>query len=186
VASKYLIAGLATLIFFPFFSNNLYAERAKLIVKKSKYVSPNKPKWYVSSQVKADIEEQHIDGGTGKNQTVRNGVQNDVGCSINDDAGHYIANSLGGIGRKYYNIYPENRTLNRGKQRVWEGKVKEYVMNDCDKARVTVRVKFNDNSSPSTRPVTVKYLTRCVGTVQPGAKKKLKTQNWTNNKPAGC
>lgn len=163
-----------------------YAEKAKLIVKKSKYSSPNKPKWFVSSEVKADIEEQHIDGGTTTNSTVRSWVQNDVGCPQNDDAGHYIANSLGGVGRKYKNIFPENRTLNRGKQRVWEGKVKEYVQNDCDKVRVTVRVSFNDNQTPKTRPVKVKYLARCVGNAQPGAKKRLKTQNWTNNKPAGC
>lgn len=173
-------------VFFIFISFSVCADQATLHVQKSDKVGTIRPTWHVSFRVRADISEANIDEGTEPTARIRDWIQNDVGCPAGDDAGHYIANSLGGSGSNYQNIFPENTTLNRGKQSQWEKVVKEYVQNECSIARVTVTVSFRDTEDPDTRPVSVRYRTRCVGNVTPGGRKSLPTKTWNNIKPKNC
>ena len=186
-ASLFLFSVLSLLFFqttLP--QSEAYAAKVKLIVTQSRNASPRKKAWKVSSKVRANIEEQHIDEGTRAGSTMQTWVQNYVGCPTNDDAGHYIGKQLGGTGTKYDNIFPENLNLNRGRQRVQEDKVKGYVIDDCDKVRATVSVKFKKNGRRKTRPISVSYQTKCVGNLNPGSKPTLPPKNWKNNKPGGC
>lgn len=163
----------------------LRAEPATLHVTASDRVGTLRPNWHVSRRVRADITEANLYEGTLAGDTMQRWVQDDVGCPSGDDAGHFVGNRLGGIGTLYKNIFPENLNLNRGRQRAWEGRVVDYLVNECTEVRVTIAVTFSD-ADPETRPVSVRYSTRCVGDVIDGGRRSLPTQDWPNDLPAGC
>jgi hypothetical protein len=158
---------------------------ANLHVTKSKYRSPLKPKWWVSKTVVADITADNIGWGTNPSSTVRDWVQNMVGCSSPiDDAGHFVAKELGGRAR-YFNIMPLKPSVNRGVMSTWEKRVKKYVLEECEEARVTVTARFG-MGAPKTRPVKIVYDVCCINGLKAGSPPSLPTKRWNNPKPAAC
>ncbi len=62
--------------------------------------------------VKAHIYKRHIGTGTNTNNQTRIYAR-EMGTE-NDDAGHIVARQLGGTGTESYNIFPQNKDINRG------------------------------------------------------------------------
>ncbi|HSN87046.1 MAG TPA: RHS repeat-associated core domain-containing protein, partial [Thermoanaerobaculia bacterium] len=77
------------------------------------------------TQVDAHVTRADLDTGTGTNQTTRSFVHS-IGNS-NDDAGHPIANRLGGPGNDVEFIFPQDPSTNRGVFRMHEAQVYEDV-----------------------------------------------------------
>lgn len=106
----------------------------------------------------AKIEKRHLGTGTATNASSRNYARA-LGKKT-DDAGHGIANSLGGPGGKYgKNIFPQNPAVNRGEFNRLEIKISKAVQNGNE---VYVRVK-PIYSQGSTRPYKVIYQYRLNG-----------------------
>lgn len=79
------------------------------------------------------------------------------GCST-DDAGHIIADRLGGCGDAEGNIFPQDPHINRGQFRMMESTVAEAagkLKSRDDFIRYTVELKYADKTK--TRPYIVRY-----------------------------
>ena len=60
----------------------------------------------------------------------------------NDDAGHIIANILGGTGKELYNIFPQSININRG---VWsriENDIRQTVVRSRQTVEVVVQLYY--------------------------------------------
>jgi len=64
----------------------------------------------------ATIDLSHLDIGSDTTDTTRTYARS-LGL-LDDDAGHILANRLGGSGRDPVNIFPQNLSINRGAYRV--------------------------------------------------------------------
>lgn len=66
-----------------------------------------------------------------------------------DDAGHLIANRLGGLGNDLQNIVAQNR----GEFRVFEGNIARYIKDNGVSALLKVVPKYGGKS----RPIAIEY-----------------------------
>jgi hypothetical protein len=104
----------------------------------------------------AKIEPQHLGTGTGTTTSSRAQAKG-LGLQ-SDDAGHLIANRLGGPGGKGY-VVPQNLKINRGAFRDFEAGIAREVLQGKD---VFVRVvpRYLGNA---TRPIEILYQVRVDG-----------------------
>lgn len=109
----------------------------------------------------ARITKADVKGGSGTNKSSRN-LAKELG-EQDDDAGHAIANALGGKGGSTaHNIFPQEKGINRGQYRKFEQSVRELV-DTYDE--VFVRIKFVYDSATDTRPSKIYYSVRVPGHV---------------------
>ena len=73
----------------------------------------------------------------------------------NCDAGHILANRLGGYGNIPTNIFPQNATSNRGVYAQFEGNIYDYISNNNLNAEL--KWEFYYKSDKYTMPVLVNY-----------------------------
>jgi len=98
--------------------------------------------------VYAVVTPQTIRGGSTTNDAVRKYARS-MGKNT-DDAGHIIANQLGGTGRSNYNIFPQSPNINRG---AWSQEEKAiYNIVSQTNQPVEVVVQFYYPTTTSTRP----------------------------------
>lgn len=70
------------------------------------------------------------------------------------DAGHILANRLGGYGNTPYNIFPQNASINRGTYSQFEGYIYNYIQKINNSAKLTWVFFYNENA---TMPYMVNY-----------------------------
>lgn len=99
------------------------------------------------------VTTQTIPKGSDPNKPIREWAQS-MGRR-DDDAGHIIANVLGGTGRKRYNIFPQKKNINCGVWRMIESKIHRAVEKSQKSAEMIVQLYYS--SSKSTRPNHLKY-----------------------------
>ena len=102
--------------------------------------------------VRAEIEPRHLDGGSATNELTRH-YASDMG-GPNDDAGHIIAQRLGGTGRYTGNIFPQSRNFNRGTWRSIETQVANE-MRRTDWVRFSINLLYDGERD--TRPSSIIY-----------------------------
>ncbi len=59
-----------------------------------------------------------------------------------DDAGHIIGNQLGGTGRSFYNIFPQNPNINRGAWSQEENQIRNLVLTTGQPIEVIVQLYY--------------------------------------------
>jgi len=84
-------------------------------------------------------------GGTPATDAMRRRVR-ELGLP-NDDAGHFIANRLGGPGNLWYAVFPQTPRINRGAFRVWENQVANLVMRHR-RVSYAIRAFYLDSDHP--------------------------------------
>jgi len=118
------------------------------------YASAGGSKLRVST-ASASITRANLDTGSDTTETTRNWAHSQ-GLST-DDAGHILANRLGGSGKDPVNIFPQNPTINRGTYRVFEGKIADCLSSTTTKITATLTWSFSYGASTDTRPTGVHY-----------------------------
>jgi hypothetical protein len=104
-------------------------------------------------EVKADLSVAHLGKGSDVTDAGRLFVTT-LGRN-SDDAGHVIANRLGGGGGDTVdNLFPQLANLNRGAFAQWEAQIAECVTNT--KNKVAIDIKFNYGQGNS-RPISIDY-----------------------------
>jgi len=73
-----------------------------------------------------------------------------------DDAGHILANRLGGSGRDPVNIFPQNLSINRGQWRVFEDHIHDCVNQTSDRIAASLDWTFS-YSGEGTRATSIVY-----------------------------
>lgn len=73
----------------------------------------------------------------------------------NCDAGHILANRLGGYGNLPLNIFPQNASVNRGTYAEFEGEIYDCLYNAANEAYLSW--KFSYENDMSTMPFEVEY-----------------------------
>jgi len=76
--------------------------------------------------VHAVITKANLDTGSDTTTTTRDWAHSQG--LPNDDAGHILANRLGGSGKDPVNIFPQNLSVNRGTYRVFEGLIADCLV----------------------------------------------------------
>lgn len=82
-----------------------------------------------------------------------------------NDAGHVVANTLGGTGKETYNIIPQSSHFNKG---VWKNQVEKLVFNEVIRngnAKYTIKPIY---VGESTRPTRIHYRIESGGRVLAG------------------
>jgi DNA/RNA non-specific endonuclease len=101
--------------------------------------------------LRAIITPNLLGQGTATNQAVRNFARN-LG-NANDDAGHIVADRLGGLGTVNWNIFPQSPNINRGAWKVEiEGLVHDAVLGQGLAVEVRYRLEYPPASN---RPQTI-------------------------------
>jgi hypothetical protein len=93
------------------------------------------------------IQPNHLGTGTAPNAAIRTWVQQVVGYP-NDDAGHIVANQLGGSGTVNWNIFPQSGNFNKG---VYNNDVEGILRNVQRRGLTTYawyNFVFNDQAKP--------------------------------------
>jgi hypothetical protein len=104
-------------------------------------------------EVKADLSVAHLGKGSDVTDAGRQFVTT-LG-SNSDDAGHVIANRLGGGGGGTVdNLFPQLANVNRGAFAQWEAQIAEWIKDTNNK--VSIDIKFNYGQGDS-RPISVDY-----------------------------
>jgi len=73
----------------------------------------------------------------------------------NCDAGHIMANRLGGYGNQPINIFPQQLSINRGAYAQFEGKIYDCIKSGANQASLSWVFQYHNSSS--TMPSTVHY-----------------------------
>ncbi len=108
-------------------------------------------------QVKAWVLKSNLGGGSSTDSNSRR-FSRRLGCFL-DDAGHAIANALGGSGRIAKNLFPQNPNYNRGRYKDWEGKIRSLVADGRKApvgAKITLTFSYGSPGKPN-RPRAIKY-----------------------------
>ena len=79
----------------------------------------------------------------------------------NCDAGHILANRLGGYGNIPTNIFPQNLSINRGTYAQFEGDIYDCVKNDANSGFLSW--EFYYDNEQHTMPNSVKYVAKFDG-----------------------
>jgi len=100
------------------------------------------------------VTKANLDTGSDTTQTTRDWAHSQG--LPNDDAGHILANRMGGSGKDPVNIFPQNLSVNRGAYRVFEGHIADCVANTAG-VTATLDWTFTYTFSNDTRPNGVTY-----------------------------
>ncbi|CAF0869156.1 unnamed protein product [Brachionus calyciflorus] len=102
--------------------------------------------------LRARIYRRHLNGGSTTNTATRAYAR--LMGDYQDQAGHIVANILGGTGRETYNIFPQNANINMGSWRVQERNIFELVsMLPSDDEYIEATYGMVYDSSTATRPI---------------------------------
>lgn len=77
------------------------------------------------------------------------------------DAGHILANRLGGPGNQPINIFPQDLSINRGAYRTFEDSIYTCLTGGASSAKLSW--KFIYSSNTQTKPVNVQYTAKFTG-----------------------
>lgn len=77
------------------------------------------------------------------------------------DAGHILANRLGGPGNQPINIFPQDLSINRGSYAQFEGVIHDCIVGGATSAALSW--KFSYSSSTKTKPNGVTYTANFTG-----------------------
>ncbi len=110
----------------------------------------------VVSTVEGIVSPESLDNGTEPTKCTQeySRMLEDDGAD-NCDAGHIMANRLGGYGNEPINIFPQNFSINRGPYAQFEGKIYECIKNGATKA--TLNWQFIYDNPSRTMPSEVHY-----------------------------
>jgi hypothetical protein len=89
--------------------------------------------------LKAEVFPSHLDKGVAVTKQVRDWIR--MTRNANDDAGHIIAQRLGGPGDVAYNFFPQSRSISRGIWKTEEDLVYNWLQHYPDSS--FVRMSFN-------------------------------------------
>ena len=107
----------------------------------------------------ATVRKEDIGTGTPTNQDARDWAH--LRGNNDDDAGHILGALLGGSGTDLRNIFPQLPKINRGKYRVFEGKIRNYINKH---GTVHLEWKFV-YANGGTRPTQIVYIVKQKGKV---------------------
>lgn len=110
----------------------------------------------VVSSVKGLVSPKSLDKGTEPTKCTQDysRMLEDDGSS-NCDAGHIMANRLGGYGNEPINIFPQKFAINRGAYAQFEGKIYDCIKSGANQA--TLNWQFSYESTNHTMPNKVAY-----------------------------
>lgn len=77
------------------------------------------------------------------------------------DAGHILANRLGGPGNQPINIFPQNLSVNRGAYNQFEGEIYDCIMGGATSASLSWT--FTYASTTNTKPISLTYSAKFSG-----------------------
>lgn len=106
--------------------------------------------------MEAYIYVRHLNTGTSTNQVARNFARS-MG-NFNDDAGHILAQRLGGSGTDLRNIFPQSPNINRGVWSQVEETISQLVLLSRNGVRFTVNLEYH--SREDTRPYQIVFRIR--------------------------
>ena len=111
--------------------------------------------YVVVSDVKATLLPESLGKGTETTDCTRkySRMLEDDGYS-NCDAGHILANHLGGYGNEPLNIFPQNHSINSGIFAQFEGKIYDCMQEANEGSLSWV---FTYMNSTSTQPISIEY-----------------------------
>ena len=107
------------------------------------------------SSLSATITKADLNTGTGTNKSSSNKAKKDAGCS-DVDAGHLLAKKLGGSGG-VNGTFAQNRKLNRGRYRVFEGQIAKAVIN-TGSAKININFVYKDKDTLVPRAIIYSYV----------------------------
>ena len=110
----------------------------------------------VVSSVAGIVSPESLDKGTEPTKCTQDysRMLEDDGLA-NCDAGHIMANRLGGYGNEPINIFPQKFSINRGAYAQFEGKIYECIKSGANQA--TLNWQFSYESTNHTMPNKVVY-----------------------------
>jgi len=108
----------------------------------------------------AHVDLSDLDKGSTTTAATRAYARELGGPGYLDDAGHILANRMGGSGKDPVNIFPQNPTVNRGIWRVFEGKIYTCIST----YHLTAKLEWRFSYSDTTRPISIVYRVSYSGT----------------------
>ena len=94
------------------------------------YIYESHNNFPVVVSAKGTLNPESLDNGSGTNDCVRKYARMlEDGGEQSCDAGHILANRLGGYGNQPLNIFPQNSTINEGIFAQFEGKIYDCMKN---------------------------------------------------------
>ena len=111
----------------------------------------------VVSSASITITAANLDKGTDTTSCTQ-----DYSRSLDDDgvkdcdAGHILANRLGGLGNQPINIFPQDLSVNRGSYAQYEGSIYDCI-HSHGASSAHLSWTFTYQSTSSTKPISVKY-----------------------------
>ena len=108
------------------------------------------------SEVTIYLKSNALDSGSKTNSKVR--TYSRELCDIKncqDDAGHILAQRLGGCGTCPINIFPQSISINRGKYRMYEEKIYNCIINTSLNSKLYWHFDYLENN---TRPYQILYV----------------------------
>ena len=124
-----------------------YADMTYTYIQQGDYV--------VVSEAKATLLPESLGKGTETTDCTRkySRMLEDDGYS-NCDAGHILANHLGGYGNEPLNIFPQNHSINSGIFAQFEGKIYDCMLEANEGSLSWI---FTYRNSTSTQPISIEY-----------------------------
>jgi len=106
------------------------------------------------SSATSKVDKSYLDTGSETTDAARTYARS-LGLPT-DDAGHILANRLGGSGKDPVNIFPQNLSINRGSWRVFEGRIFDCLNGTAAKISAALDWTFS-YSGNGTRPTSIVY-----------------------------
>ena len=116
----------------------------------------------VVSSVTGTIKYNSLDNGTGTTSFTQSYARSLDGPEQDCDAGHILANRLGGYGNEPINIFPQNLSINRGSYSHFEAKIYDCIV-DFDNAECNLSWSFHYENTNATKPNKVDYRAAFIG-----------------------
>lgn len=108
----------------------------------------------------AVIKKSHIGKGSATGNNAQQYIQSMDGIAGVDDAGHILANTLGGSGTDRRNLFPQQKGCNKGAWRDIETAVKKMVNGDPQNRGVPFTVQLKYENDAAKRPYEIVYYAR--------------------------
>ena len=110
----------------------------------------------VVSSVTGTIKHNSLDKGTDTTSCTQSYARSLDGPEQDCDAGHILANRLGGYGNEPINIFPQDLSINRGSYAQFESKIYDCMI-DFDDAEGNLSWSFHYENNNATKPNKVDY-----------------------------
>ena len=103
-----------------------------------------------------------LDNGTGTTSCTQSYARSLDGPEQDCDAGHILANRLGGYGNEPINIFPQDLSINRGSYSQFEAKIYDCMI-DFDNTEGNLSWSFHYENTNVTKPNKVDYQAIFIG-----------------------